>query len=253
MATTMATANTSATAKIIAQNLKMCFEDKHLFSADKLVFEQNRVIHLQGDNGCGKTTLMKLLAGFIPPTSGSIHAEGFAIAPWWRSGSITGKAIYLHQHPYLFEGSVLYNLTYPLRFLSTDKALIKARTEHAIDRAQLRHLLTQAASSLSGGEKQRLAIARAWIVQPKLLMLDEPTSNMDKHSQQLVLQMISDLKQQGTGMLISSHQTCMLTKVCDHAWLVSDKTITTDSIDVLKSSNDDAHTDASMTLTISVG
>ncbi|MDR8525709.1 ABC transporter ATP-binding protein [Shewanella fidelis] len=225
---------TTNTAKIIAKDLEMRFEDKHLFSASKLVFEQNRVIHLQGDNGCGKTTLMKLLAGFNQPTKGKIYAEGFAIAPWWRSNSITGKALYLHQHPYLFEGSVLYNLTYPQRFLTADKAQLQARTEQAIDKAQLRRLLNQAASSLSGGEKQRLAIARAWIIQPKLLMLDEPTSNMDKHSQHLVLQMITDLKQQGTGMLISSHQTCMLTKVCDHAWLVSDKTITTDNVSTLK-------------------
>ncbi|MGS0674114.1 ABC transporter ATP-binding protein [Shewanella sp. 0m-4] len=252
MAAKTASNNTKAGARIIAQDLEMRFEGKHLFSAAKLVFEQNRVIHLQGDNGCGKTTLMKLLAGFIQPTSGTIQAQGFSIAPWWRSNSITGKAIYLHQHPYLFEGSVLYNLTYPLRFLHADTQLLKARTEQAIDKAQLRHLLTQAASSLSGGEKQRLAIARAWIIQPKLLMLDEPTSNMDKHSQHLVLQMISDLKQQGTGMLISSHQTCMLTKVCDHAWLISDKTITTDTLCALKSSND-AQAEFSANLNVSLG
>ncbi|GIU14474.1 MULTISPECIES: ATP-binding cassette domain-containing protein [unclassified Shewanella] len=240
------------TAKIIAKNIEMRFEDKHLFSAANLVFEQNRVIHLQGDNGCGKTTLMKLLAGFIQPSSGTIQAQGFSIAPWWRSKSITGKAIYLHQHPYLFEGSVMYNLTYPLRFLDRDQQQLKARTEQAIDMAQLRHLLTQAASSLSGGEKQRLAIARAWIIQPKLLMLDEPTSNMDKHSQHLVLQMINDLKQQGTGMLISSHQTCMLTKVCDHAWVVCEKTITSSSISANQDIADPS-TDIATRLNVLVG
>ena len=252
MTTIMAAKKATNTARIIAKNIDMRFEDKHLFSAEKLVFEQNRVIHLQGDNGCGKTTLMKLLAGFNQPTKGTIYAEGFAMAPWWRSKSITGKALYLHQHPYLFEGSVLYNLTYPLRFLTADKEQLKARTELAIDKAQLRHLLSQAASSLSGGEKQRLAIARAWIIQPKLLMLDEPTSNMDKHSQHLVLQMITDLKQQGTGMLISSHQTCMLTKVCDHAWLVSNKTITTGNVSAFNCV-DDTQVELSTSLHVSVG
>ncbi|MCL1056457.1 energy-coupling factor ABC transporter ATP-binding protein [Shewanella gelidimarina] len=217
-------------AKIIAQDLEMRFDDKHLFSAQELIFPQKQVIHLQGDNGSGKTTLMKLLAGLIKPSHGQVQAVGYSLAPWWRSNAIVGKALYLHQHPYLFDGSVLYNLTYPLAFSSEDKAKLSARTEQAIEMAQLSHLLGQSASSLSGGERQRLAIARAWIVEPKLLMLDEPTSNMDKHSQRLVLQMVSDLKQQGTGMIISSHQSCMLTQICDHAWLIDNNKISTNDM-----------------------
>ncbi|MCL1095395.1 ABC transporter ATP-binding protein [Shewanella kaireitica] len=212
-------------AKIIAQDLEMRFGDKHLFSAAELIFSQNQVIHLQGDNGCGKTTLMKLLAGLIKPTQGQVQAIGYSLAPWWRSNSIVGKALYLHQHPYLFDGTVLYNLTYPLSFSDNDKVRLNTRTEQAIEMAQLGHLLSQSASSLSGGERQRLAIARAWIVEPKLMMLDEPTSNMDKHSQHLVLQMVADLKKQGTGMIISSHQSCMLTQICDHVWLIDNNKI----------------------------
>ena len=79
----------------------------------------------------------------------------------------------------------------------------------------------------SGGERHRLAIARAWILQPKLLMLDEPTSNMDKDSQALVLQMIQQLKQQGTGMLLSSHQNCALTAICEQQWHIEDQQVIT--------------------------
>lgn len=217
-------------AKIIAQDLEMRFGDKPLFSAAELIFSQNQVIHLQGDNGCGKTTLMKLLAGLIKPTQGQIQAIGYSIAPWWRSNHLVGKALYLHQHPYLFDGTVLHNLTYPQSYCDLDKTKLNTRTEQAIEMAQLSHLLTQSASSLSGGERQRLAIARAWIVEPKLLMLDEPTSNMDKHSQQLVLQMVADLKKQATGMIISSHQSCVLTQICDHAWLIDNNKISSQNL-----------------------
>lgn len=211
--------------KLIAQDLEMYFGDRQLFSVDRLELSQGQTIHLQGDNGCGKTTLMKLLAGLITPTNGSITGQGFAPLPWWRSNPLLGKAVYLHQHPYLFDGSVEYNLNYPHPFCNMSKAELNTRTNKAIEMAALTHLRTQTASSLSGGERQRLAIARAWIMQPKLLMLDEPTSNMDQYSQDLVYTMISELQQLGTGMLISSHQTCSLTRLCDQTWEINQQAV----------------------------
>lgn len=212
---------------IEAKNVMIKFNQKMLFCADRLSFSQGDVIYLQGDNGSGKSTLMKLLAGLQSPTKGQIESHGFVPTPWWRTQSLLGKAVYLHQHPYLFEGSVKYNLTYALaqRSLSSEKR--KKRISQAIHMCQLTDLLNHHASDLSGGERQRLAIARAWIAQPKLLMLDEPISNMDKHSQSLVLAMINQLKQDGTGLLISSHQTCGLTALCHQYWHIKQHTIHT--------------------------
>lgn len=214
-------------ASIQATNISMKFADRHLFSVDKLHFTQGDVIYLQGDNGSGKSTLMKLLAGLIKPTEGNIISQGFGKSSWWQADSLLGKAVYLHQHPYLFDGNVHYNLTYGLS--STDKRNpeIKKRLQQAIEMAQLSNLLESDATDLSGGERQRLAIARAWICQPKLLMLDEPISNMDKQSQRLVLAMINQLKQLGTGLLISSHQTCGLTALCQQHWHIHHHTIST--------------------------
>ncbi len=214
---------------VIANQVEMRFADRVLYRFDKLCLSEQQTIHLQGDNGSGKTTLMKLFAGLLTPSKGQIKAEGFAADAWWRRNTLLGKAIYLHQHPYLFDGSVAYNLNYvrPLCHLSNQE--LDARTQQAIDMAQLGSLISQQSSSLSGGERQRLAIARAWIMRPKLLMLDEPTSNMDKYSQKLVLDMISDLKQQGTGMLISSHHHCSLTNLCDQIWQIYQQQIHTSS------------------------
>ncbi|MFV7785429.1 ATP-binding cassette domain-containing protein [Shewanella marisflavi] len=206
--------------KIIANNIEMRFGNRLLYRFERLSLSQHQTIHLQGDNGSGKTTLMKMLAGLQAPSHGKIYTEGFTPTPWWRRNPLLGKAVYLHQHPYLFDGTVAYNLNYVQPLCDLTKQEIASRTQTAIDMAQLGDLLNQRAASLSGGERQRLAIARAWIMRPQLLMLDEPTSNMDKLSQQLVLTMISHLKQQGTGMLISSHQTCSLTSLCEQTWQI---------------------------------
>ncbi|QYJ86070.1 ABC transporter ATP-binding protein [Shewanella mesophila] len=218
--------------KVTARHIEMRFGDRHLYSFDELSLSQQQTIHLQGDNGSGKTTLMKLFAGLQTPTKGKINSDGFGPSPWWRRNLQLGKAVYLHQHPYLFDGSVEYNLNYVKPFCQLSSTEIKQRAKVAIEMAQLGSLIPQQASSLSGGERQRLAIARAWIMRPKLLMLDEPTSNMDQLSQQLVLNMISNLKAQGTGMLISSHQSCSLTSLCDQSWHICDQQIiTTDKQD----------------------
>jgi tungstate transport system ATP-binding protein len=230
---------------IEVKNVLIKFNQNILFSADGLRFSQGDVIYLQGDNGAGKSTLMKLLAGLIKPNQGQITSQGFAPKAWWRSASMLGKAVYLHQHPYLFEGSVKYNLTYALDQRALAPEQRKKRIQQAIHMAQLTDLLDHDASDLSGGERQRLAIARAWIAQPKLLMLDEPISNMDKQSQRLVLAMINQLKQDGTGLLISSHQTCGLTALCQQHWHIKQRTIHT-SIHVPQT--DDLHDTHTMEL-----
>ncbi|MEL4342389.1 energy-coupling factor ABC transporter ATP-binding protein [Shewanella xiamenensis] len=213
-------------AKLIARDLEMSFGPRLLFKAQRLELCQGNVIYLQGDNGSGKSTLMKILAGLQAPSKGKIEVSGFKKDAWWTRNPLLGKAVYLHQHPYLFDGTVNYNLTYGLPFAAS-KTEAKRRIGQAIEMAQLGSLLQARASNLSGGERQRLAIARAWILQPKLLMLDEPTSNMDKDSQSLVLQMIQQLKQQGTGMLLSSHQNCALTAICEQQWHIADQQVIT--------------------------
>ncbi|WP_394202749.1 ATP-binding cassette domain-containing protein [Shewanella waksmanii] len=212
--------------KLTADNIEMRFGERLLYRFEHLSLAQNQTIHLQGDNGSGKTTLMKMFAGLLAPSKGEIAIHGTEPLPWWRRNPLLGQAVYLHQHPYLFEGSVAANLAYVHSLCKLDKPTIIKRTQQVAQMAQLDHLMQQNAANLSGGERQRLAIARAWIMQPKLLMLDEPTSNMDKLSQDLVLTLIKDLQKQGTGMLISSHQACVLTQLCNQIWKIEQQGLT---------------------------
>lgn len=214
-------------ASIIARELGMKFQQRHLFAGANLTFAQGDCIYLMGDNGSGKTTLMKILAGLQAPSNGSVTAEGFPSKGLWQKNKLHGCAVYLHQHPYLFDGTVTENLTMAVKMGVRDTS-IKASIEQALEMARLDHLAQSQASHLSGGERQRLAIARAWLLKPKLLMLDEPVSNMDKESRELVQAMTAQLKADGTGLLIASHQHGQLTALCNRRWLIQDGRIATD-------------------------
>ncbi len=209
---------------ITAHELSMQFGERLLFAAAELTFKQGDVIYLAGDNGTGKTTLMKLLAGLIQPTTGTIQAQQRPKS-FWRPNPLLGYALYLHQHPYLYDGDVSYNLTLAQRYSKLPKAEQQQRLAAAIELAQLGHLLKSGASHLSGGERQRLALARIWLLKPALLMLDEPISNMDKVSRQVVSTMIAELKKQGTGLLLSSHQDSELLALCCNKWLIESQRI----------------------------
>ncbi|QYJ75540.1 energy-coupling factor ABC transporter ATP-binding protein [Shewanella sp. FJAT-52076] len=215
-------------ARILAHDLGIRFGQRQLFESANLTFAEGDCIYLMGDNGSGKTTLMKILAGLQAPSHGTVTAQGFPSRGLWQKNKLHGCAVYLHQHPYLFEGSVLENLNLALKL----GCLEDSRIEKALDMAQLGHLQHSQASHLSGGERQRLAIARAWLLRPRLLMLDEPVSNMDKDSRELVLDMTEQLKADGTGLLIASHQHGRLTALCQHHWLIQDGRILTGRLEI---------------------
>lgn len=214
---------------ITAQQLTMHFGARLLYHVSTLEFKQGDVIYLAGDNGTGKTTLMKLLAGLAQPSKGTITARGRQKS-FFHPNPLLGYALYLHQHPYLFEGDVAYNLKLAQRYSTLPKAEQIQRLDAAVELGKLGHLLHSSASDLSGGERQRLALARIWLLKPALLMLDEPISNMDRVSQQLVFAMIAELKKQGTGLLISSHQDSALVQLCQQRWLIEDQTIEVSAI-----------------------
>lgn len=211
--------------QLIVSDLVMKFGERLLFSIPQLTLSQTQTIYLKGQNGAGKTTLMKILAGLITPDQGKIEWRNGKKHHWWQKHPQLGEIVYLHQQAYIFSGSVKQNLSYGQKFSKIAPETLYRRQQQAISMAGLSHLLDSNASNLSGGERQRLAIARAWIIKPKILLLDEPVSNMDDISHALVLSMIKALKEQGTGMVISSHQLSGLTELCQETWFLNNQTI----------------------------
>lgn len=193
-------------------NLVKNFGQRKLFQIDQLHVGEGESLHLSGENGTGKTTLMKILAGLEKPCSGRVMVTPKA-RRWW-SDRIHPQVIYLHQTPYIFSGDVRDNVAYGLKLRSYSRQDVKLKVQQALAWARLEHLAEQPAYSLSGGEKQRLALARAWILTPSVLLLDEPTANLDQHSVRTVAELVTQLLDRGTTVMVSSHQSNAVTEQC---------------------------------------
>jgi len=185
---------------------------RELFQIPHFYVGEGESIHLSGDNGAGKTTLMKILAGLDKPCSGQVSVTP-NVHRWWKK-RLHPQVIYLHQTPYIFAGAVADNLAYGLKIRRQCHADISKKVSDALAWSRLEPLAKQPAHSLSGGEKQRLALARAWLLEPKILLLDEPTANLDKQSLEAVAELVADLLQSSTSVMVSSHQKNQVTQQC---------------------------------------
>jgi len=150
---------------------------------DALTIDSGRLYTLTGANGAGKSTLLGILAFLTPPTSGEIFYAGERID--WKSDMVRmrrRKVTLLHQSPYLFGGSVFRNVVYGLkaRGIAGDAAL--RSVGRALETVGLDRFRDRDARELSGGEAQRVAMARALALGPEVLLLDEPLANIDRET-----------------------------------------------------------------------
>ncbi len=112
---------------------------------------------------------------------------------------------YLHQQPYLFDGSVADNIAYGLKRRGLNRVEIESRVVEALQLISLEHLADRNGRALSGGERQRVAIARAWALSPRLMLLDEPIAGLDKRARRQCHQLINRLHEQQIGVILTSH------------------------------------------------
>ena len=157
----------------------------------KLAVTRGQRVAIMGTNGSGKTTLLRVLAGLEKGFTGDI---GFEINP---------KGIgFVHQNPFMFKGSVQSNVSYGLRGQSRNRQSQSDAANHLLKAFGIEKLANADANSISGGEKKRVAVARALAVQPKLLLLDEPFAELDSDGIEM-MQSILGL-QSGMTIILSS-------------------------------------------------
>ncbi len=159
---------------------------------------------LTGDNGTGKSTLLRIIAGLEKPDAGRFDL-GYGFESWKQVRKrLIAKVMYLHQHPYMFEGSVYKNIALALP-KSLNAQQISDRVNQALEWSQLTKHRDAQAKTLSGGQQQRVALARAWLRQSPFLLLDEPVANMDTQASSRTLKLLHELKSANISILISSH------------------------------------------------
>jgi tungstate transport system ATP-binding protein len=170
-----------------------------------LSVERGQGYVLSGDNGSGKTTLLRILAGLDAADAGVLRFEGEQTQlPRYPDGWRL-RAVYVHQHPYLFHTSVAANIAYGLKARGMPREQWRQKVEDAIDWAGVREVAAVPPQNLSGGEKQRVALARAKVLSPQLLLLDEPTANLDADGRGRTLELMQRLFAEGVSVLIACH------------------------------------------------
>ncbi|MGB5259071.1 MAG: ABC transporter ATP-binding protein [Gammaproteobacteria bacterium] len=202
--------------EIIRYNaLRKTVQGRLLLDIESLEIHDRACIALSGRNGVGKSTLMRIIAGLEAPDSVTVNFNGQTMS--WRRAcqQMRTHVIYLHQQPYLFDCSVVDNIAYGLRRQGLTIKEISGKVAMALDWAGISHLQMRNARELSGGERQRVAFARARILSPRVLLLDEPTTNMDGEGREQAHRMIKRLKDDGVSIVMSTHEFHTVAHLCD--------------------------------------
>ncbi|MGX5201493.1 ABC transporter ATP-binding protein [Aliikangiella sp. IMCC44632] len=208
---------------LIAENLSksVAIENRQLRILEDVSFKlaQAKSLAIVGESGSGKTTLLGLLAGLDTPTSGKVILNGqsiFDISEEQRALSRMVNLGFIFQSFQLISGlTALENVMMPLE-LKGDKAA-KSKAKAMLNAVGLGKRYKHHANQLSGGEQQRVAVARAFVTQPKLLLADEPTGNLDTETGQKIIQLMFELNEQHQTTLVLVTHDQHLAQKCDQS------------------------------------
>ncbi len=180
---------------------------------EELTLEAGKLHIFVGRNGSGKSTILKLCCGILRPTEGKITAFGKDLNQM-SLGEIGGHISYLFQEPskQLFATTVWDEMTFASYFKGEDPKEAKDKAVYLLKKFNLYHLLRRSTYRLSRGEKQRLAIAAILMQDVKLIILDEPTTGIDKENRTILYGVIETLLEEGTGVAIISHDNELINR-----------------------------------------
>jgi tungstate transport system ATP-binding protein len=160
---------------------------------------------LTGANGVGKSSLLRILSGLEPAHAEQVCFMGQASSLSPYPVAMREAIVYVHQHPVMFSTTVMDNIAFGLRARGLKNQEVMQRAEEALQWAGVAHLRERDPAVLSGGEKQRIALARARVLRPRLLLLDEPTANLDGAAREQVIELIPTLLQSGASIVMACH------------------------------------------------
>ncbi len=196
--------------KIHLSNLQKYYSNKKILDIDSLHIEKGRITGLIGPNGSGKTTLLRIISGLDMDFTGIIKYDDKLLDKYTYK-----KMTLVTQKPYLFRRRVYENIEYPLKIRKINKRVRKEKVEDIMNRFEIEELRNKKGHLLSGGESQKVSLARALIFEPDLLLLDEPTSNIDPASIKIMEREILRFNEENKGtVLIITHNIEQAERLC---------------------------------------
>ncbi|SLN21174.1 Methionine import ATP-binding protein MetN [Roseovarius gaetbuli] len=213
----------TAPALLACQGLSFDAGGKRLINDLTLEIRPGRRTLVMGPNGAGKSVLLRLLHGLIAPTVGAVLWQG---DPLDRAARDAQAMVF--QRPVMLRRSVLANLKFALTVRGVTGAARAAKAAEALELARLTDLARRPARVLSGGEQQRLALARALVGEPRLLFLDEPTSSLDPASTHAIEDLINAAHARGVSIVMVTHDLGQARRMGDDVIFLQNGTLAED-------------------------
>jgi len=218
---------------IQTQGLTRRFDGRPAVEDLSLEVHEGEVFGLLGPNGAGKTTTVRMLTALLAPTSGSAVVAGFRLGK--EDMEIRRRVGLLTEAPGLYERlPVQYNLEVFARLYEVPEREIPGRVEHYLRMLDLWERRRDPAGTLSKGMKQKLAIARALLHEPRVLFLDEPTASLDPEASRMVRDFIADLKKEGRTIVLCTHNLDEADRLCDRIAVLKQRLIRVDTPENLR-------------------
>lgn len=198
-------------------NVSYAYKKNQVIRDINVVFEKNKIYGITGRNGAGKTTLVKLISGILQPTGGNILIDEKNTKDM-STTEVSKVAYYCFQNPeyQLFCETVFDEVAFSLRYNKLEESVIKVKVQKILNVFGLEGLVEHYPLKLSGGEKQRLAMATGLVQQPGMLILDEPTSSLDQDNIQRLIHIIKTLnKTENMGFIVISHNESFIKAITD--------------------------------------
>jgi len=210
--------------------------DSPALSSVSITVPKGDFVFLTGASGAGKSTLLKLVYGAVHPVHGHVVVDGQNVTrmtrrqvPFLRRNI----GVVFQDFKLLQNRTVFDNVALTLEVLGWENKDIKKKVYHTLKRLGIEHKLEVPPLRLSGGEQQRVALARALVNDPKILLADEPTGNLDEHNKDQILQIFKEANLRGTTVLIASHDRRVISSG-DHRVIHLEKGVVQEGADVTK-------------------
>ena len=208
------------------RNVTKTFGEKTVLDNINLEINEGEILALLGPNGSGKTTILKILAFIENATSGEVWFQGETV-DFKKAEKLRLQSTLVFQRTVLFGTLVFNNVAYGLKVRKTPKSVIDEEVKNALRMVRLQGFEKRPAKKLSGGEQQRVAIARALVLKPKLLLLDEPTANLDPKNAAMVEEVIATVnREMKTTVVLATHNMFQAKTLPHRIALISDGRIT---------------------------